>query len=271
MLAVGLAFTLLPAAWYAKNLPQYGFFGGSSWYGMGLWRVALFRYRSAEVSPLLASGALDPIVTIAPFSPPSRYRRLGYDRASDVPLLSRDDFNNINVPDISAAYGRSAKRLILFGPLHFLENVAIGYGNFSAPSTEYDHLGPDREAMGPHVTAWRVLTGQPLARLADRALPVGTFGSLFVILIPLGLVAYAVLVARRWRRGEDVETVLRDEAALLGAAAIIVYTTLVGSALELGENVRFKFMIEPLLTFWTVVAVRARREALASRARPFEL
>ena len=29
--------------------------------------------------------------------------------------------------------------------------------------------------------------------------------------------------------------------------ALILYTVLVGSALELGENVRFKFMIEPLL------------------------
>jgi hypothetical protein len=31
---------LLPLAWYAKSLGQYGFFGGSSWYGMGLWRTA---------------------------------------------------------------------------------------------------------------------------------------------------------------------------------------------------------------------------------------
>jgi hypothetical protein len=61
--------------------------------------------------------------------------------------------------------------------------------------------------------------------------------------------------------GETWERVLRDDAPLLGAALLIFYTTVVGSALELGENVRFKFMIEPLLlTVWTVLAVRGWRE-----------
>ena len=62
---------------------------------------------------------------------------------------------------------------------------------------------------------------------------------------------------RRRKEGEAIERVVREEAALIGAGALVLYTALVGSALELGENVRFKFMIEPLLlTYWTVVAVR---------------
>jgi hypothetical protein len=97
----------------------------------------------------------------------------------------------------------------------------IGDGNFSAPSTEYDHLTPDSDRIGVHVAAWRVLAGLPLARLVDR--------------------------------------VAREEAALIGDGARILYTALVGSALEFGYNLRFKFMIEPLLlTYWIVVAVRWR-------------
>ena len=257
VLAWGVALALLPAAWYGKNLAQGGFFGASSWYGIGLWRVALFRYEPADVDPLLREGTLDRIVTIPPFSLPSRYRTLGYDRVSDVPSLSRDDFHNINVPDISAAYGAAAHRLIVSDPLHFFGNAMIGYGNFSAPSTEYDHLAPDRDQMGVHVAAWRVLTGLPLARLVDRALPAGTTGSFFLVLIPLGLLVHARLVRRRMNEGAAIELVMRDEAALLWAGALVLYTVLVGSALELGENVRFKFMVEPLLlTYWTVLTVR---------------
>ena len=260
VLACGVALAFVPAGWYAKNLVQYGFFGVSSWYGIGLWRVALFRYESEELTPLLADGTLHPVVTVNPFSLPSRYRRLGYVGASEVPSLSRNDFHNVNVPAISAAYGRSARRLVLRDPLHYLGNVLIGYGNFSAPSTESDHLIPERDLMGAHVTLWRALTGLPLVRVLDRALPIGTLGTFFLVLIPLGLVALAGVVGRRLRRGEGIEEVLREEAALIGAGALILYTALVGSALELGENVRFKFMIEPLLlTFWTVVAVRAWR------------
>ena len=259
VLAVGTALALLPTAWYAKNLVEYGFFGGSSWYGMGLWRVALFRYQGEDLTPVVRE--LDPVVMVLAFSPPSHYRSLGYAGVSDVPSLSRDDLNNVNVPAISRAYARSARALILHDPLHFLGNALIGYGNFSAPSSEFDHLEPDRDRMGFHITAWRWATGVPAVRAIDRALPIGTVGSLFALLIPLGLIAQILLLSRRVRRGEALEQVVRDDAPMLGAALLILYTAAVGSALELGENVRFKLMIEPLLlTAWTVLAVRGWRE-----------
>lgn len=271
VLAASLALGLLPAGWYVKNLAQYGFFGASSWYGMGLWRVALFRYTDDELAPLLRAGRLSRVVTVPPFSPPSEYRRFGYAAAPAAPSLARDDLHNANVPAISAAYGASARALIRFRPLHFLGNVAIGYGNFAAPSTEYDPLAPDRDRMGPHVAAYRAVTLLPLVHALDRRLPIGTLGSAFAPLLPLGLAVHGWLLARRRRRGEKRGRVLREEAPLLAADALVVYTALVGSAFELGENVRFKFMIEPLLlTCWTVLAVRALRE-LASRPRRVEL
>ena len=261
VLAAGVALALLPAGWYAKNLVDYGFSGGSSWYGMGIWRAAMFRVPPQEATRLLRAGALDPVVTVPPLSPPSRYRALGYVGSSDVPSLSRDDLHNVNVPAISRGYARSARSVILDDPLHFLGNVAIGYGNFSAPSTEFDHLAPDRDRMGIHVTVWRVAMGLRLVRILDRRLPIGTVGSLFTLLIPTGLVAHALLIRRRLARRDPRERVLREEAPLLAAALLVFYTAVVGSALELGENVRFKFMIEPLLlTIWTVLAVRGWRE-----------
>jgi hypothetical protein len=181
--------------------------------------------------------------------------------ASDVPSLGRDDLHNVNVPAISRGYAESARALILAAPMHFAGNVLIGYGNFSAPSTEFDHLAPNRDRMGFHVTAWRWATGLPVVRAIDARLPIGTVGSTFALLVPLGLVAQIVLVARRVRRGEPLERVLRNDAPLVGAGLLVAYTAAVGSALELGENVRFKFMIEPLLlTVWTVLAVRGWRE-----------
>jgi hypothetical protein len=267
VLVAGLAIALLPAAWYAKNSVQYGFFGGSSWYGMGLWRVALFRYRSAEVSPLIAAGVLDPVVVVVPFSDPSEYRRLGYTRTSDVPALARDDRHNINIPAISAGYDRSAGALIRRGPLHFLVNVAIGYGNFAAPSTEYPQLAATRERMALHVGLYRAATLFPLVGKLDRALPVGTVGSAFALLIPAGLAVHGLLLLRR-RRARGSEW-LREEAPLLGAGVLILYTTLIGSAFELGENVRFKFMIEPLLlTYWVVVGARWWRGRRAPEGAP---
>ena len=256
VLVGGLACALLPAGWYTKNLAQYGFFGSSSWYGIGLWRIALFRYDPSTLLPLLLDGTFRPVVQLSPFTTPSRYQALGYRGTSDIPLLARDDFHNVNVPAISRDYALSARWLIERDPLHYLGNVAIGFGMFAAPSTESDHLIPNRDRMGVHVTVWEVLWGLPLARRLDRLLPTGTTGSIFALLIPLGIVAEALRVIRRARRAPPA-VVLREEAAVLAAACLILYTSVVGSAFELGENVRFKFMIEPLLlTYTTILVVR---------------
>jgi hypothetical protein len=253
VLAAGLALALLPAGWYAKNLAQYGFFGASSWYGIGLWRIAIFGHDTGALLPLLLDGTLRPVVQLSPFTPPSRYQALGFRATSDLPLLGRDDFHNLNVPAISADYATSARRLIAHDPVHYLGNVAIGYGKFVTPSTESDHLIKSRDRMGAHVGVWRVLWGFPVAQRVDRLLPIGSTGSFFLALIPLGIAAQAARTLRRSRRG-DPGAVLREEAPMLAAAGLILYTTLVGSGLELGENVRFKVMVEPLLLVCLVVS-----------------
>jgi hypothetical protein len=252
VLVAGLALALLPAGWYGKNLVQHGFFGSSSWYGIGLWRIAVFGHDTNALLPLLLDGTLRPVVQLSPFTPPSRYQAMGYRRTGAVPLLGRDDFHNVNVPAISAEYALSARRLIVREPGHYLGNVALAYGKFAAPSTESDHLVEIRDRMGAHVAVWRALWGLPVAQRVDRLLPIGTTGSFLALLLPFGLLAQALLVLRQCRR-EPLAEALREEAPLLAAAALIFYTTLIGSALELGENVRFKLMIEPLLLVWTVV------------------
>ena len=43
-------------------------------------------------------------------------------------------------------------------------------------------------------------------------------------------------------------------------AAIVAYTIVIGCAMELGENVRFKFVIEPVfLALLAIVATRVSR------------
>jgi hypothetical protein len=252
VLVAGLGLALLPAGWYGKNLVQHGFFGSSSWYGIGLWRIALYGHDTNALLPLLLDGTLRPVVQLSPFTPPSRYQTMGYRRAGAVPLLGRDDFHNVNIPAISAEYAVSARRLIVREPGHYLGNVALAYGKFASPSTESDHLVEIRNRMGAHVAVWRLLWGLPVAQRVDRLLPLGTTGSFLALLLPLGLLAQALLTLRRCRREPPAE-VLRDEAPLLAAAALILYTTVIGSALELGENVRFKLMIEPLLLVWIPV------------------
>ena len=139
LLVLGLLFAL-PLGWYTKNQVQHGFFGGSSWYGMGMWRTALFRQDTAILPPLLEAGVFEAVVLEEPFSPPSAYRGLGYDRSSSIAVLANNDQHNVNVPDISGAYRTSALGLMRRTPGRYVRNVVTAYGNFLAPSTDFAHL-----------------------------------------------------------------------------------------------------------------------------------
>ena len=50
---------------------------------------------------------------------------------------------------------------------------------------------------------------------------------------------------------------IRTDVVMLYMAFIIIYTTLISSLFEIGENERFKFLIEPV--FWVFLVVLAWR------------
>lgn len=248
---------LVPAGWYGKNNVQHGFFGGSSWYGMGLWRTALFLQDNDVLNQAYLGGELDPVVRVAPFSPPSTYVDMGFARPTHVPLLARDDFHNVNVPDISAAYQRSARVLILKTPTRYAANVLMGYGNFSAPSSAFRHLDPNRERMGifGQLDQWLLL--RPLFERAERNLAGGQYyGSLYYFLLPAVLLTYLFQFTRGVGGRRLAIERIREDATVLFLAGITLYTVLIGCTMELGENVRFKFLVEPAFLILTFVVLR---------------
>lgn len=250
---------LAPVLWYGKNQVQHGFFGGSSWYGMGLWRTVLFRQDPDELTRALEEGRLRRVVQVAPFSPPAAYVPLGYTAATHVPLLARNDLHNVNVPAISRAYQASALEVIRMHPLRYAANVLVGYGNFSAPSSAFSHLGPNRERLGWYgrLDEWLLL--RPAVARLEPALGGRYLGSLYTLLFPLVLGLYLTDLLRRRSRAPgggrastererdtgSVPTAAGARVAAAALAALVLYTLAVGCAMELGENSRFKFLVEP--------------------------
>jgi len=248
---------LLPLGWYTKNKVQYGFFGASSWYGMGLWRTALFGQDNEVLRDLYDSGSLRPVVRLEAFSPPSAYRGLGFDLTSDISVLARDDQQNVNLPAISKDYRASAVTLIKRAPAQYTRNVLTAYGNFSTPSTGFAQLAINRGRIQLHVTAQEWLLGRPIAARLEAWLGQGYYGSAYYLLFPAVLFLYLFQFTRNlggtrglWRRSAE-------DPAMLFVFMLVAYTILISSTMELGENVRFKFMIEPV--FLMLLAVVAHR------------
>lgn len=220
----------LPAVgWYAKNQAVFGFFGSSSWMGSNMWRMVSENYSESELKGLADQGVIDRVAYgIKYFERPSVFARYGYNRTTDVAMLSRDDYHNINMIDISAMHFKNAMRLIRHDPLHYLGNACEAYTRFCRPSymTQFVRANTEKIPRILSVSSW--LHGP------------GSF-SWYQILIPVAGLVYA---RRLFRRGLDSMREYAVEAFML---VLVAYVTLIGSLMEFGENCRFKFGVELLI------------------------
>jgi hypothetical protein len=244
VLLLALLVALPALAWSARGTAVHGTSGGSSWSGCNLWKVAAARHSGATLVGLAREGTLSPIaVGIPVFSPPVAYRRHGFDQVSNAVGLDRNDHNNVNIPAICAHYGANALRLIAHDPMHYLANVWLAYGRFGLPSSGHAHLAANAEKLAGYesfVSEW--LLGHALSARSAGWLGRDVAGSLFFLLVPLSI----ALSLRR-----DV----RARPLLPTAGLLIAYTTAVGCTADLGENERFKFLVElPVLCVLVVSA-----------------
>lgn len=243
-----LAISLLSLSWYGKNWVQYGFFGCSSWVGQNLWRVASFSYTRDELRVLAREGVIDKMVTeVRWFDHPAKYRPYGFNETSPIAILSSETLHNINIVAISRVYGQNARRLIARDPFRYLGTVLINYSNFCAPTSSFAHLIDNHPKVAPFSFTWDYaiygkLTTDLLAVISGR----DYIGSIFVFLIPACLAVFLLRLSRSIKAG-GAPGILRRELLMLAASIFVLYVTLAGSLLESGENMRFKFLVEPVL------------------------
>lgn len=255
------AISLLSLGWCAKNQIQFGFFGTSSWTGLGLWRIASAEYTQSERVERFIADELDRLVIERPpFSSPSSYEPYGFVERSNVPSLSNDDLNNINIPAISACYGVNAARLIMRSPSRYARTVYRGYARFCRSSSNY--LALNAAKISYHVKIYdHYLQGAAL-RPSRRDI-----GVLLFALLPISLLLYSgQFIARCAHYRWNLQRASQADCFMLWCFAIILYTTVVACTMEYGENERFKFLIEqPIWVFIPVVIGRAIQPLISTK------
>ncbi len=255
LVVIGFVTLTLPIAWYIKNLVQFGFFGPSSWIGMGLYKAASYGYNSDELRNLASSGVIQKMVVEVPvFSRPSAYRRYGFNRYSKVDALNQDDYNNVNIPSISKVYMHAAIKLIRLHPIRYIKTVCRAYRHFTKPSSRFKHLLHNSERLGWYERFWADwLQGCGIARVLLGSDRIGPF--LFVLL-PLSLLGYASSLVTKIR-SFGWTSIVQSDAPMLLTAMLIFYTMLVGCMMEYGEQDRFKFLVEqPMWAFIVAFILR---------------
>lgn len=271
---------LVVALWYGKNYYYFGTFSSSTWMGLGLSNIALVPTRE-ELRPLVEDGRLSPYALV------SRYEHVDYLFRSQqlpptgVPVLDQVrksggqyNFNNQHIVVINRYYTQDAITVIRTFPFSYVVGLIISNRLFFSPSS-----------MNLYFTAENRAAAQPLERIfnpllygvgaqsgllkqphfgfhEERVLEVNT--SVPLIALWMLVLGYGYAQARRAVISRDPEQ--QPTGLVIGFIVVsALYLYAVGTAVELGENYRYRFLIEPLFMVLTATAATTLIRRVRSR------
>ena len=233
---------------FLKNYALVGSYSGSTWLGLSLTKRWPLSQR--EVAELKAQGKLPQFWQRRPFQEPEYYQRFGFfeNRAGGHPTLDaafksngEPNFNHRDYVAISEELLKANAGLIVSYPGRYLRRVVTSTMLFLQPGPNSVHflVDYDFERVHRYRDAWTqyVFLGgnveRPIRMLAPPA-------NLWLVLFPLLLV-----VALRGRpRGPFVFMLV-----------CIVWVSAVTNLIEIGENDRMRWEVEPFLAILFAFAV----------------
>ncbi len=241
---------LAVSLWFFKNELLVGSFSASSWVGMSL--AKRWPLSQEEVAKLKNSGVIPRYWQRRPFQEPRELAAFGFfeDRgpslhpALDAPYKTNGEpnFNHRDYAVISDALLEGNLRLVRLFPARYLERTATALLLFLQPGPNSVHFLVDYDFERVHLyrdflTRYLFFGGRverPIRMLDPRP-------SLLVFLFPV------LLGVGLWNLLRGPEAYRALHAYML---VTVVWVTAVSNLVEIGENDRMRWEIEPFLAIW---------------------
>jgi len=260
--AVALLPLLLVLSVHAKNAAEFGSFSTTSWFGMHLARLTTATLPPARLLELHRQGIISEVSLRAPFSTLDRYppslRAVPGD-TPDHPVLRSEtktngsrNLNHIAYVEISRRYTADALAIIRHDPLHYIRALSKSWLIFSMPPSAYWFLDQNRDRIGGYVRFWNAIVYGDFSSLGTPATQPDRmrrsylrtrFSWTFALFATLSL-AFAL---RESVQALRTRTHLANGATLLFMVLTVLFVGVVGNAVELRENNRYRFLVEPLV------------------------
>ena len=237
---------------YAKNLVMYGVPSTTSWTGMGLARVAVAALPLSERRKLVAAGRLHSVSLVKPLAPLADYEAVGIRPApaTGIPVLDEAsgpeyprNLENKTYITISRLYWKDDLWVVEHRPGAYLRQVVRGIDDFfTSPTLIWAGQGNDAKIHAYDTWFNNTVYG--------RVGP-GRVGVFVVAAYALALAFGLWVAAMRLRPGADAATV-----TIAFAAITILYVFVTANLAEVGENNRFRFVLDPLAVSLVAVVVQ---------------
>ena len=242
LIPAGVAMLVLLCALVIKNAVLFGVFTTSSWFGMNLARVALPMVSWDDQRRAVAEGKISNFVFIQPFEPLDKYPGEKAD-ATGIPVLDErkkangvDNFNNILYIDISRHYLHDSIWTLAHHPIDYSHELVRTCGCYFGPHKDQDIRLSSR--LGRWNRLCDYVLGTATLEWWPRQQRCVTVSLTLLIGLPLIFIWTAMSLRRATWDPSDI-----TRAFML---MTIAYTSATAVMLEIGENPRFRSVVDPL-------------------------
>ncbi len=274
VLLAALVPLLLVFGWYSKNYVLFHEFTAGTWSGMNLANMTTFRLPESDRTHMLKSGELSKFAAYPPFRNPVVYLRLLPNTpVTGIPLLDITEFpdgvlNYHHQVYLGASnyYLHDAIHVIRIRPALYLRSVLQSLYIFFHSSSDFELIWGIRLPIQTFDVVWnRLFYGQwrndesPAGRMAELSLV--HVGWWIVVSFLIGVCGNTLYL---WKNREIIRT--PRGLLILFILFNVLFVTVVGNAMDIGENNRFRYVIDSfilLLAFhsiYTIVLNRQRKE-----------
>ena len=260
----------LIAGWSVKNVILFGTANSSSWLGMSLCKMVTVGVPVEERARLVAEGRLSPYALRQPYKGIDEYRDLlPASDSTGVPILDREirstgnmNLNHSAYVGISRHYFNDALLLIRDHPGLYIRGIVHALFIYFRPASEYLSFFPNRPSVQwPDRIVNRFLLGQTRYERPgfeanedpiDYSWQIGRTGIVIAVLYGAVLLWAAAMLWKCLRLPSEASSRC---ILLIYILSTLMYVSVVGNLLEIGENCRFRFMVDPLFLLLLALAL----------------
>jgi hypothetical protein len=261
-LLIAAAVTLvLIIAWNVKNQILFGSASSSSWMGMSLGKMVTAGVPETDRVRLAREHRISPFALRRPFEDITEYADLlPPSDSTGIPALDMEmrstgntNFNHIAYVGISNKFLSDALTLMQLYPGIYFRGVAHAVLIFFRPSSDYAMLNQNRPSVERvEKVVNMILLGQIHYEHAfletneerlDLAKQIQRTGILIVIAY-ISVMVYSMVAVWKCVRSRSVPDPLCIVSTFI--LCTILYVAFVGNLIEIGENNRFRYMMDPL-------------------------
>lgn len=254
---------LLVVFWYGKNYHYFGSFGASSAMGLGLANITTLMVERERLLSLLQEGKVSQYAVVSRYERPEALFLLQTPPHTGVPVLDQLkksdgrhlNYNNLQLVETNRHYVHDAIVVVRTFPASYVIGLIVSNRLFFSPTNMNEYFSvANREAVRPMERLFNPLLYGVGA--APKFMQQPHFGfvklnqievntSVPLIALWCVLLPYGYLQARRGVLAADPDN--KPRALVIGFIVLTaLYLYAVGTAIEIGENYRYRFNIEPL-------------------------